>query len=87
MENPDSIESAWAGLLNGTMITLLGAAFPALVLWRVAIDWRDLMSWRPDMISIEEVQFVVLTCVSARVVWFGMRMIARQATWLRQKRG
>lgn len=86
MEDPDNIESAWAGLLNGTMIILLGAAFPGVLLWQVITHWPDLVSGSHAMTSTEAMQDIVLTGVSAQVLWFGIRMIARQVAWLRQKR-
>jgi hypothetical protein len=86
MEDPDNVESAWAGLLNGTMITLLGAAFPGVLLWQVITRWPDWVSGSHDMTSIQAMQGIFLTGVSAQVLWFGIRMIARQVAWLRQKR-
>ncbi|MNR42491.1 hypothetical protein D3C85_1610120 [compost metagenome] len=86
MEDPDNIESAWAGLLNGTMITLLGAAFPGVLLWQVITHWPDWVSGSHEMTSMQAMQGIFLTGVSAQVLWFGIRMIARQVAWLRQKR-
>jgi hypothetical protein len=68
------------------MITLLGAAFPGVLLWQVITHWPDLVSESHEMTSMEAMQGIVLTGVSAQVLWFGIRMITRQVAWLRQKR-
>ena len=44
MEPPKDKEQALAGLINGTMITLLGGALPALVVWTVVKDWQQIMA-------------------------------------------
>lgn len=86
MEDPDTIEDAWAGLLNGTMITLLGGAFPAFSLWHFTTHWRDVIGGRHEMTSMEMVQGIILIGLSLQILRFGVRMFARHASWLRQHR-
>ena len=85
MEDPDDIESACAGLLNGTMITLLGAAIPAFLLWQVITHWSDLVSGGHEMTANEAMQGFFSLGLSAQLLWFGVRMIARQVAWLRKR--
>jgi small neutral amino acid transporter SnatA (MarC family) len=84
MEDPDTIEDAWAGLLNGTIFTLLGAAFPFFLLWYFTTHWRDVIAGSHAMTATEMVQGVVLTGLSVQLSRFGIRMVARHAAWLRQ---
>lgn len=86
MEDPKNTESAWAGVLNGIMFTLLGAALPGLLAWQVVTHWSDLVSGAHEMTWWEAVQGIALTGVSAQLIWFGVRMITRHASWLRHGR-
>ncbi|WP_421730351.1 hypothetical protein [Brevundimonas sp.] len=85
MEDPDDIESAYAGLLTGTMITLLGAAIPAFLLWQVITHWSGLVSGAHEMTSSQAMQGFLSLGLSARLLWFGVRMNARQVAWLRRR--
>ena len=83
MEEPDDIETAWAGILNGAMISLLGSAFPAILLWTAATRWQ---AWTSSGMTTPEVlQGLALTGVSAQILWFGVRMTARHIVWLRKR--
>ena len=86
MEDPDTIEDAWAGLLNGAIFTLLGAAFPVFLLWEFTTHWRDVIAGSHSMTATEMVQGIFLTGLSVQLSRFGISMVARHAAWLRQDR-
>ncbi|MBU2167602.1 MAG: hypothetical protein KKF88_07175 [Alphaproteobacteria bacterium] len=44
MEPPKDKEEALAGLLNGTVITLLGGALPTLFVWMIVKNWQQIMA-------------------------------------------
>lgn len=84
MEEPQSKEDALAGLLNGTMFTLLGGAFPAVVVWWLATDWRTVAAGNHMMTAPEAMQGVGLTLASAAILRFGIRMFLRNGAALRR---
>jgi|GEM_PF-2731448 CDP-diglyceride synthetase len=86
MEDPKNSEGAWAGVLNGAMFTVLGAALPGLILWQVLTHWRDLVSGAHEMTWLEAAQGVVIVGLSAQLISLGVSMIARHARWLRRRR-
>lgn len=82
MERPRDKEEALAGLLNGTMITLLGAALPAMVVWTVAKDWQEIMTdvlHNPGLMSAPAVLIG-----SLYMIRFGLRMLHLNWTCLRK---
>ena len=54
MTERESIDHVWAGLLNGTIITAIGGAFPVFFLWRLIAGGADAIS---DMRGMSLTQF------------------------------
>ena len=75
MDTPRDKEDAFAGLLNGTMITLFGGAFPAFMIWNVATDWHTWIAGDHVMTRTEFSQGVTLLIVSLLMLRFGLRML------------
>jgi hypothetical protein len=54
---PPSLEDIGAGLLNGTMVTLLGSILPAVLVWQIVAQlsgWLpNLMGWTVDLPSTD----------------------------------
>ncbi|WP_426028819.1 hypothetical protein [Brevundimonas sp. TWP2-3-4b2] len=84
MEEPKNKEDALAGLLNGTMFTLLGGIFPAVVAWWLATDWRTVAAGNHTMTATEAMQGIGLTLVSVAILRFGIRMLLRNGATLRR---
>lgn len=82
MEPPKDKEQALAGLLNGTMITLLGAALPAMVVWTVAKDWQQIMADVLHNASLLSAPAVLIG--SLYMLRFGVRMLRLNWTALRK---
>jgi hypothetical protein len=79
MDEPRDKEDALAGLLNGTIFSVLGGAFPALLLWSVVTDWESVISRSHAMTSAEALQGVVLLAVSFPVLRYGIKMVTVSA--------
>lgn len=75
----------WAGLLNGVMVTALGAAFPVMVAWQVAVRWPDLVGGRYDLDPVQLGQGATMVAVSGALVRFGVRMIRRHLIELKTR--
>lgn len=84
MEEPKNKEDALAGVLNGTMITLLGGNFPAIVILQLATDWRTMAAGNHTMTSTEAIQGIGLTLISVAILRFGIRMLLRNGAALRK---
>lgn len=82
MGGSHGVDHVWAGLLNGLMITALGAAFPTLVVWRIAVDWPDVVSGRYDFAPAHVGQGMVVVAVSWVTMRFGVRLFRRHWTEL-----
>ncbi|HEY0598532.1 hypothetical protein [Brevundimonas sp.] len=84
MEEPKNKEDALAGLLNGTMFTLLGGIFPAVVAWWLATEWQTVAAGNHAMTATEAMQGIGLTLVSVAILRFGFRMLLRNGAALRR---
>ncbi|MDP2763763.1 MAG: hypothetical protein Q8O54_02875 [Brevundimonas sp.] len=85
-EEPEPVEDLAAGLLNGTMICLLSAAFPAFLAWQVVAQWG---TWTADLRSVlvwESLTGLALLLVSLQVLRVGARLLWRNAMVLRRRR-
>lgn len=83
MEPPRDKEEALAGLLNGTVITLLGAAPPALFLVAVTWNWRDLLAGDLLTLSTDTSLAIGALVLSPRILRYGIRMLRLNWTTLR----
>lgn len=84
MEEPKTKEEALAGLLNGTMFTLMGGIFPAIVVWWLVADWRTVVAGDHTMTATEATQGIGLTLVSVGILRFGTQMLRLNgAAWRR----
>lgn len=60
---PASLEDIGAGLVNGTMVTLLGAVLPSVLVWQIV---AQLSGWLPDFWSLAiDVPSVAFSALSA----------------------
>ncbi|MDP3401499.1 MAG: hypothetical protein Q8R97_10290 [Brevundimonas sp.] len=84
MEQPKDKEEALAGLLNGTVITLLGGAMPALFILVVTQNWRDLLGGDFLALSSDTMLAVGVLMFSPRTIRFGLRMLHLNWTSLRK---
>tara|TARA_R110002124_G_scaffold264705_1_gene431398 strand:+ start:885 stop:1142 length:258 start_codon:yes stop_codon:yes gene_type:complete len=84
MDTPGDKEDAFAGLLNGTMFTLFGGAFPALMIWSVTTDWHTWTAGDHAMTRTEAGQGVTLLVISLLLLRFGLRMLWLNGTALRR---
>jgi len=75
MEPPKDKEEALAGLLNGTMVTLLGVAPPALFILVVTQNWRDLFGGDLTAISTDTSLAIGILMFSPRLIRFGLRTL------------
>ena len=85
-EEPEPLEDLAAGLLNGTMIFLLGAVIPGVLAWQVVAQWA---TWTADLRSVlvwESLSGLGLLLMSIQIMRVGGRLLWRNATALRQRR-
>lgn len=85
-EEPETIEDAAAGVLNGVMIFLLGAAIPGLVVWQIISHWG---TWLADLraeTTIATAQFVALLGVSLMLMRTGFGLARKNVLTLRRRR-
>ncbi|MBO9502496.1 hypothetical protein [Brevundimonas sp. A19_0] len=75
MEPPKDKEEALAGLLNGTMVTLLGCAFPAVFILALTRNWRDLLGGDFSAISTDASLAVGILLFSPWLIRFGLRTL------------
>jgi len=83
MEPPKDKEEALAGLLNGTVITLLGGAMPALFILAVTQNWRDVFSGDLTAISTDTSLAIGILMFSPGMIRYGLRMLRLNWTSLR----
>jgi len=84
MEQPKDKEEALAGLLNGTMVTLLGMAPPALFLVAVTWNWRDLLAGDLFTLSTDTSLAIGALVISPRILRYGLRLLHLNWTSLRR---
>lgn len=75
MEPPKDKEEALAGLLNGTMVTLLGGALPAVFIVALTRNWRDLFGGDLTAISTDTSLAIGILLLSPRLIRFGLRTL------------
>lgn len=80
IEPPRNREDAYAGLLTGTMITLLGLG--PIILIAVQI-MRSLRKFQFEAIGTVEISFAMSLVTFIALTGFGLRMVAMQFHWLR----
>lgn len=88
MEEPEDLETACAGMLNGAMITLLGAAFPVALAWAVLSRWPEFAAGVPEMTRTEALQggqAITFLVTSVFILRFGLRLFWRNAAYLRRR--
>ncbi len=95
MEQPEDIESAWANILNGTMIALLGAAISGFITWTTAVRWREIAATAAETFSANHwsgVGAIIYALWALTVVWIGLgiirhglRLVWRSAAWIRRR--
>lgn len=82
MEPPKDKEEALAGLLNGTMITLLGGALPTLFVWMIAKNWQQIMA---DVLHFPGLLSAPAALIgSLYILRYGLRMLRMNWTSLRR---
>ena len=86
MEPPQDKEEALAGLLNGSIFTLLGCALPAVVIVALTRNWRDLIGGDFAAISTDTSLAVGILLFSPRLIRFGLRTLRLNWTGLREIR-
>lgn len=85
-EPVETLEDFAAGLLNGVMIFLLGAALPAMLLWGLASGWNARALDLEAASLADLTPLFVLTFLSFLCVRTGVRLIWRNAAALRRRR-
>jgi hypothetical protein len=83
MEPPRDKEEALAGLLNGTVITLLGGAMPTVFIVALTRNWRDLLAGDLTAISTDTSLAIGALVLSPRILRYGLRMLRLNWTALR----
>jgi hypothetical protein len=83
MEPPRDKEEALAGLLNGTVITLLGGAMPTMFIVALTRNWRDLLAGDLTAISTDTSLAIGALVLSPRILRYGIRMLRLNWTALR----
>ncbi|MBL0946976.1 hypothetical protein [Brevundimonas sp.] len=84
MEPPKDKEQALAGLLNGTMVTMLASVLPAVMIWQIARHWREMLSAGLVDTAIDSALGIGLLVASISALRFGVRMLRLNWTALRR---
>ncbi|MDI6625454.1 MAG: hypothetical protein QME55_12045 [Brevundimonas sp.] len=85
-EEPEPLEDLAAGMLNGAMITLLGAVIPGVLVWQTVAQWA---TWTADLRSVlvwDSLSALGLLLLSIQVMRVGARLLWRNAMALRRRR-
>lgn len=85
-EEPEPLEDLAAGLLNGAMISLLGALMPGALAWQLVTQWDV---WTADLRSVLVQDSLIglgLLLVSIQILRVGLRLLWRNAMALRRRR-
>ena len=85
-EEPEPLEDLAAGILNGAMISLLGAVIPGVLVWQTVAQWE---TWTADLRSVlvwESLSALGLLLVSIQILRVGLRLLRRNAMALRRRR-
>lgn len=86
MDQPKDKEEALAGLLNGTMVTLLASAFPVVIVWQIAIHWREMLSAAWADTATDSALAIGLLLPSISAIRYGIRTLHLNWTGLRETR-
>lgn len=82
MDETETADHKWAGILNGTMVVLLGCAFPTILIWQLAVQWPHLAStWRWEF-TRDTVMGVILLLGSLQVIRLGVGVVRQNAAAL-----
>ena len=76
-EEPEPLEDLAAGMLNGAMISLLGAAIPGALAWQMVTQWA---TWTADLRSVlvwDSLTGLGLLLVSFQILRVGLRLLWR----------
>jgi len=85
-EEPEPLEDLAAGLLNGAMISLLGAVIPGALAWQLVAQWA---TWTADLRSVlvwESLSGLGVLLVSIQILRVGVRLLWRNVRALRRRR-
>ena len=85
-EEPEPLEDLAAGMLNGAMISLLGAVIPGVLAWQTVAQW---VTWTADLRSVlvwDSLTGLGLLLVSIQILRVGVRLLWRNAMALRRRR-
>ena len=85
-EEPEPLEDLAAGMLNGAMISLLGAASPGALAWQMVTQWA---TWTADLRSVLAQDSLIglgLLLVSIQALRVGLRLLWRNAMAIRRRR-
>lgn len=83
MEPPRDKEEALAGLLNGTMVTLLASVFPVVIVWQIVRHWREMLSADMAGAATDSASGIGLLVASIFALRYGIRMLRLNWTTLR----
>ncbi len=82
----EPLEDIAAGMLNGVMISLLGAVMPGILVWQIVAEWA---TWTADLRSVlvgDSLVGLGLLLVSLQILRFGVRLLWRNAMAFRRRR-
>lgn len=85
-ESDEPLEDLAAGMLNGAMISLLGAVIPGALVWQMVAQWA---TWTADLRSVlawSSLFDLALLLLSLQILRAGVRMLWRNAMALRRRR-
>ncbi len=85
-EEPEPLEDLAAGILNGAMISLLGAAIPGALAWQMVAQWE---TWTANLRSVlvwDSLTGLGLLLLSLQILRVGLRLLWRNAMALRRRR-
>lgn len=78
-------EEASAGMLNGVMLILLGAALPAFLAWEVTAHWQVSVDGLRNMTRTEAISGIVVSLASLSILGIGARLLRRSVIALQKR--
>lgn len=84
MEPPKDKEEALAGLLNGTMVTVLASVLPAVMVWQITRHWREMLSADLAGAATDSASGIGLLVASIFALRYGIRML--HLNWMALRR-
>lgn len=85
-EEPEPLEDLAARMLNGAMISLLGAVIPGALAWQLVAQWE---TWTANLRSVlvwESLAGLGLLLLSIQALRVGVRLLWRNAIALHRRR-